>query len=306
MHSQPARPTSSERALAALAHLAGLVHGLGIPLPAYIWSERRKDSPYLSFQALQAYAYQSLGYTVWVLIALGLAVLGLFGLVAVDSFAPIQQPIIQDLLSKAGFLLSAFFGIYNLLAVIAAIACALGWDFRYPLIGRWLTRYLSRAPASPASPALEQDQRFAIAMGHFAVIFPFTGLLGPLVLWIIQGKNSPALRAQSIQTVIYQAIGSVFYTASHTLPLLMIFPLFLGLFSFGNGPEATLFNPFTIILAFFGLCLLSLALLLGPLYHIFGQWAGLQTLLGRDFNYPLIQRFLANWEKSSPANPDLA
>jgi hypothetical protein len=42
------------------------------------------------------------------------------------------------------------------------------------------------------------------------------------------------------------------------------------------------------------MCILAIALLLGPLYHILGQWAGLQVLRGRDFRYPLLGHLIAN------------
>jgi uncharacterized Tic20 family protein len=296
--SEPTLPTGNERILAVLAHLAALAHGLGLPLPALLWAEQRKDSRYVAFQTLQAYGYQSLGYTVWILFSLGLAMLGLFALILVNAFAALGEDSVSIVFFFFGVIVFALFGLYNLLAIVAAAACAFGRDFRYPLLGARLAKYIADTPVSvDASPDHINEERFAVAMGHFAVIFPFYGLLGPLGLWLTAGKRSVFIRAQSSQTVIYQAVGSVLYTVSHLLPIILIFPVFLGLFSFGHGWEAELFNPFTVGLAFFGMCMLSIAVLLGPLYHILGQWAGLQVLLGRDFQYPLVGRIAGRWAK---------
>ena len=295
-------PTGNERILAVLAHLAALAHGLGLPLPALLWAEQRKDSRYVAFQTLQAYGYQSLGYTVWILFSLGLAMLALFALMLVNAFAPLGEDALSIVFFFFGVVVFILFGLYNLLAIVAAGACAFGRDFRYPFLGGRLAKYIADTPVPVgASPDQTNEERFAVAMGHFAVIFPFYGLLGPLGLWLTEGKRSVFIRAQSSQTVIYQAFGSVLYTVSHLLPVLLIFPVFIGLFSFGLGQEAEFFNPFTVGLAFLGMCMLSIAVLLGPLYHILGQWAGLQVLLGRDFRYPLVGRLTARWAK-----PDLS
>jgi uncharacterized Tic20 family protein len=292
--SPPALPTGNERILAVLAHLAALVHGLGLPLPALLWAEQRKDSRYVAFQTLQAYAFQSLGYTLWALTILALAVFLLLGLVIVNALAPIGTEAASTLAFVFSIGVTVLFMIYNLLAIVAALACAFGRDFRFPILGGRLAKYIAYDPASPDTRLDETcEERFAVAMGHFAVIFPFYGLLGPLGLWLTQGKRSAFLRLHSAQTVAYQAVGSVLYTALHLIPLILILPFMIAVFSFGAGPAGDWANPVTAVMALVGLCLLAVGVTLGPLYHILGQWAGLQTLLGRDFRYPLFARLVA-------------
>src|SRR5215510_14127502 len=63
-------PTTEERVWAVLSHLSAIVLGMGILLPIIGWSEQRRKSNYASFQNLQALGYQSLGYTVWILLSL--------------------------------------------------------------------------------------------------------------------------------------------------------------------------------------------------------------------------------------------
>jgi uncharacterized Tic20 family protein len=292
----PTKPTGEERILAVLAHLAALVHGLGLPLPALLWAEQRKNSRYVAFQTLQAYAFQSLGYTLWALTVLALAVLLLLGVTIMNAIAPIGMEAANGLVFVFSIGVMGLFMIYNLLTIVAAIACALGRDFRFPLLGGRLAKYISYDPASPDAPlSRTHEERFAVAMGHFAVIFPFYGLLGPLGLWMTEGKRSAFLRLHSAQTVAYQAVGSVLYTALHLIPLVLILPFMIAVFSLGAGPAADWINPVTAVMALVGLCMLAVGVTLGPLYHILGQWAGLQTLLGRDYNYPLFARLVGRW-----------
>jgi uncharacterized Tic20 family protein len=292
----PTKPTGEERILAVLAHLAALAHGLGLPLPALLWAEQRKNSRYVAFQTLQAYAFQSLGYTLWFLTVLALAVVLLLGMTIINAIAPIGTEAASGLFLVFSIGVAGLFMIYNLLAIVAAIACALGRDFRFPLLGGRLAKYIAYDPASPDAPLNQtHEERFAVAMGHFAVIFPFYGLLGPLGLWITEGKRSAFLRFHSAQTVAYQAAGSLVYTALHLIPLLLMLPFMIAVLSFGAGPAGDWANPVTAVMALAGLCILAVGVTLGPLYHILGQWAGLQTLLGRDFNYPIFARLAARW-----------
>src|SRR5260221_62449 len=68
------------------------------------------------------------------------------------------------------------FGIYFLLPIIAAISCALGKDFRYPLIGDRLARYLGFDSSQSSDESIwlveAHEDRWVSAMGHFSVIIP--------------------------------------------------------------------------------------------------------------------------------------
>jgi hypothetical protein len=66
----------------------------------------------------------------------------------------------------------------------------------------------------------------------------------------------------------------------------MIFLSFSGNFR----PE-----PWMLGVVMGGLCVFSIIALVIPLYHILGQWAGLQVLRGRDYRYPLIGRLSERW-----------
>ncbi len=109
------------------------------------------------------------------------------------------------------------FAAYLLLPVIAAIACAFGRDFRYPVMGTSLARYLGySAQTNAAAMNDDHQERWVAAMGHFSVIIVFWGLLAPVTTWVLQRRHNSFLRFQSMQTTIYQAIVNVILSA---LPL---------------------------------------------------------------------------------------
>jgi uncharacterized Tic20 family protein len=48
------KPASEERIIAALAHLSALALGIGMVVPAILWTSQREKSKYAAFQSLQA------------------------------------------------------------------------------------------------------------------------------------------------------------------------------------------------------------------------------------------------------------
>jgi uncharacterized Tic20 family protein len=101
--------------------------------------------------------------------------------------------------------------------------------------------------------------------------------------------------------VIYQAVGSLVYLGISILATLMFIPLYAGVILAENGATGDAITPFTMVMFILGMCLFGLVTLLGPLYHILGQWAGLRTLQGHDYRYPLIGRLAARWAGLSPS-----
>ena len=121
-------PATEERVWAVLSHLSAIALGMGIVLPVIGWSEQRRKSNYASFQCLQALGYQSLGYTAWLLTYLLLALVFTTALVFISSFMASNG---KNADTFMGIWISIFLliflgtlGVYLLLPVIAAIACA--------------------------------------------------------------------------------------------------------------------------------------------------------------------------------------
>jgi uncharacterized Tic20 family protein len=295
-------PTPEERIWAILSHLSALAFGMGILLPILGWSEQRQKSKYASFQCLQALGYQSLGYTVWVLVSLlGVVLFSIILLVATGiQDRPGSTP---DLLAGlwTGFLvlvIFGLFGIYMVLPVVAAIACGLGKDFRYPLLGNRLATYLGYRPIDESSLVEEHEVRWVAAMGHFSVIIALWGLMAPVTAWIVQGRNSVFLKFQSIQTTAYQVFVTFLYLLAGGVYFIgmMLMVLLFGLsgdtlFSSPAGMAGLLIFFITLLTA-------ALVMLAIPLFHILGQWAGYRTLKGDNYHYPLIGRLVERWKNN--------
>lgn len=282
-------PSTQDRILAVIAHLAALAFGSGVFVPAALWSESRKKSAYLRFQTLQAFGYQSLGYTFWLFGVLLLVILFYVGLLAIALLVPnaAQNETVLAIFSiSIVVLMFGSMGLYLLIPLIGAVLCGLGKDFRCPLLGSRLAHSLGYQPEAGAdSPELDSafEERFAAAMGHFAVILPIWGLLAPAWLWISHKSHSPWLKFQSTQTTIYQAFVNVLYFG---LTFASIFIGFGSMVLFALTADLGEWNPVAGMMVM--ICLLGCTGLVIPLFHILGQWAGLQTLRGRDFKYPLL------------------
>jgi uncharacterized Tic20 family protein len=129
-------------------------------------------------------------------------------------------------------------------------------------------------------------------MGHFSVIIFLWGLLAPLTAWILQGKQSPFLRFQSIQTTIYQVVVNIIYIGATILSFAGMIPLFLwAAFQGSSSSDSTIFMLGPILFLLF-LFFSFLILMIIPLFHILGQWAGYRVLKGDNYRYPLIGRMV--------------
>jgi len=269
---------------------------MGILLPIVGWSDRRRKSDYAAFQSLQALGYQSVGFTVWILSYLIVFIVALIILVNMSFRAQQAGQSFDTALGPGAILLAGivvgFFAIYFLLPIIAAVACAFGKDFRYPILGDRLARYLDYEPTHTEEVPrwLNEDHEFrwVAGMGHFSILIMLWGMLAPLTTWILYDKHSPFLKFQSIQTLIYQAGTTILYFAGGFIYLLGFF-LFFVVMGISGSPILNSSEGMFGILVFGVTLLISfLVLLVIPLLHILGQWAGYRVLKGDDYCYPLI------------------
>ena len=177
--------TSEEKFWAALSHLSALGAGMGVMLPAFAWAANRKKSNYVTFQALQALGYQSLGYT---LVMVAYLVMATAWVIAFEPFLAVNgknSPTFDAWLAILSAVTVFTFGLYLLFPIFAAILCGLGRDFRYPILGDRLARFIGYDPAADGDAGLDElrEERFAASMGHFGVIYPLWGLLVPVGFW---------------------------------------------------------------------------------------------------------------------------
>lgn len=289
-----------DRVWAVVAHLSAIAMGMGIFLPVIGWSESRRKSNYTSFQSLQALGYQSLGYTIWILatlvilIAVSLSsVAGFANLVNAENIeAEVMTFVFAHITLTLGLL-----GIYFLLPIIAAVSCAFGKDFRYPILGNRLAKYLGydfvRSAEEETWLIEEHEDRWVASMGHFSVIIMLWGMLIPIAAWILQGKRSLFLKFQAIQAFAFQAGTLLLYGLSMVIYFggALFFILSVG------GMDAASLDSSAgmtgLVLFFISLlCVFGIVLLI-PLLHIMGQWAGYRILKGYEYRYPIMGKWIA-------------
>ena len=302
-------PTTEDRIWAVISHLSSLAFGMGILLPIIGWSDQRRKSNYASFQCLQALGYQSLGFTIWILSTLVVIILTSVILLAVPGFTGEGSNNVDVI--RAPWMIVFFivvfgiFALYFLLPVIAAIACVLGRDFRYPIMGDRLARYLEYNPALRVEEHTrlieDREFRWVAGMGHFSILIMLWGMLAPLTACILYGRRNTFLRFQSIQTLVFQAGVTILYLGAGSM-FLFGFLLLVVVIGFTGEPNLNSSMRMIGIVILGGSLLISFVIvLLIPLLHILGQWAGYRVLKGDDYRYPWIGRIVDKWISKNSA-----
>ena len=302
-------PSTEDRIWAVLAHLSALVTGMGLPLPIVGWAEQRRKSNYASFQCLQALGYQSLGYTVWVLSSLLIILVLVIAMMAAMSLGERNEQAINRIAAIGMFVIFVVtilsLGVYFLLPVIAAVACALGRDFRYPFMGDRLARYLDYTAGNDGWLNEDHEGRWVAAMGHFSVIIALWGMMAPLTAWIMQGKRNAFLKFQSVQALAFQTFVLLLTLAAGAAYSFgaIVFIMFIG---FTGVPDIT--TPFgiaMIAILIISLVFAAVIMLIVPLFHIMGQWAGYRVLKGDDYRYPVLGKHVENLLQNRKAQPPM-
>lgn len=289
------KSSTEERIWAILSHLSALAFGMGIVLPVIGWSDQRRKSNYASFQSLQALGYQSLGFTIWALSYLVVVIIASMILLIRLGSGDTTNENIRPWLVVLIIVLFGLFAIYFILPIVAAVACGLGREFRYPILGDRLARYLAYDPdekSEEQSLNENHEYRWVAAMGHFSILIVIWGMLAPLAAWILQGRANRLLKFQSIQTLVYQAIATLLYFVAMGMYMFAVVLIFAGI---GAIEQVNLSSPIGVvgIIIFAVSTLIAILLLLFlPFMHIIGQWAGYRVLKGDNYRYPLIGSFI--------------
>ena len=290
------KPIIEERVWAVFAHLSTLAMGIGLPLPIVGWSQNRRKSNYASFQCLQALGYQTLGYTIWILATLVFLVVSSVGFIAGIQTIDTLEADLNAWTAAYSLFIFGLIALYFVLPVIGAVACALGRDFRYPLMGNRLARYLgydlARSSEEQTWLIEEHEDRWVASMGHFAVIIVLWGLLAPIVSWALEGKRSLFLKFQSAQTVAYQVLTLGLYFAAGFLYFFAILVFALTVGFEGEVAMVSTSGMIGAIVFLVTLLIAMLILLIVPLFHILGQWAGYRVLKGDKYRYPIVGKMV--------------
>jgi uncharacterized Tic20 family protein len=290
------KPTTEERIWAVISHLSALAFGMGIALPVVGWSDQRQKSKYASFQCLQALGYQSLGYTIWLLTYIILVIFLLLLFILAQGSIQRNQSLLFAWVVIFVVGMIGLLGLYLVLPVIAAIACAFGRDFYYPIMGRRLAQFLESKSSEGNDDSRfwneEHADRWVAAMGHFSVIIIFWGVLAPGTAWVLQGGRNSFLKFQSVQATLYQIavnlfyLGAVFLSIFGTIPMALLSGLQTGT---SAGSSTTMIG---LVIFLVTMLVAFLFLLIVPLFHILGQWAGYRVLKGDKYRYPILGKLI--------------
>lgn len=141
---------SEERVWAALAHATVILFGWGLVGPVLVWVMQRRKSAYASFHALQALVYQTFFMLYYMVVTFCLTlffIAFIFGFMMALEPSSMNEPPMFIFIGEFLYFIAIFaaFGIYMLLGLIGAGLCLAGKNFRYPLVGRWIERYINRS-----------------------------------------------------------------------------------------------------------------------------------------------------------------
>lgn len=136
-------PTSDEKIMAALAHGSIFFAFLGPNAPVAIWASQRKKSNYVRFHALQAMGYQAVMFWLW--IAAMILIMCLAFPISMSMLEDSQNTAAAPFFVQVFMFLTIFgmMGLFFLAGIIGAVACLLGREFRYPILGTQVKKFLA-------------------------------------------------------------------------------------------------------------------------------------------------------------------
>jgi uncharacterized membrane protein len=141
--------------------------------------------------------------------------------------------------------------------------------------------------ASDVNPLSDREERLLGALAHGSVIGQGIGILVGVVLYVTQRDRSRRVAFQALQAAIYQFVGLLL-----TIGLWLVWGIIYGIsmIPLFQHPEA--FEDAPPPLFFISMAGMVVPLAVMVLWGLYGLWAALQTLRGRDFRYPVIGRLV--------------
>jgi uncharacterized Tic20 family protein len=154
------------------------------------------------------------------------------------------------------------------------------------------------------SSATTQDERILAALSHASVILPFWGLIGSIVIWATQREKSSFVGFQALQGVAYQIIlvlgafvGGACYACSF-FGLFLLTPVgILAAEEMGdpNTIGGLVAVMVTFATTFFPFCIMSLFILIGLAFVLYGLYGAVRVLQGHHFRYAVVGRRLEEY-----------
>jgi uncharacterized Tic20 family protein len=148
---QNSLPNQNDKIMAALGHISVLLPLIGLIAPIIIWTTQKERSKYVSFQVLQAIAYQLVMILAY-FVAMGCYMISFFASFFTLPFAS-QGP--NPSVGPFGmlgffipFLIFGFIfiggGLFILYGIVGAVFAIQGKNFRYFIIGDRIARFLEK------------------------------------------------------------------------------------------------------------------------------------------------------------------
>jgi uncharacterized Tic20 family protein len=292
--------TTKERLLAALSHAGAFIPGFGIIIPALVWSLRRKKSKYISDQSAQAVAYQIGFNVIYFLVMLVLCILLLLAvLVGFNLMKNSTRPEMFVFLFD-GILIGSIVllcGVYAIIALVGVITCLLGKEFSYPILGKWMHKYLAQpVPDEKVNPAtrMESIDRWMAGWGHLAIFIPLWGIAMPLIFLLNADKSEIDFRRESKHAAVFQGIqaaGLLFFQVI-IFVLNFIFILFIPAFSQNSSSPDSGMMIAAMGVGLIFLFIILIYLLILAIFQTLGIVAAVKTLQGKKYTYPIIGNWL--------------
>lgn len=142
--------------------------------------------------------------------------------------------------------------------------------------------------------ASQGEDRLVAALCHLGAFVSFFGILVALIVWLTQKARSRWLGFQALQALFFQGIAFGLYYLAGVMMAAAYFVFIMPLIVFsetGWGDRVPyLLVPFLFV--FFGMILLMLAATF--VYYLLAVLAGVNTLRGKDYRYPLIGKLTEN------------
>jgi uncharacterized Tic20 family protein len=246
--------------------------------------------------------YFWLWMAVWILVMLSfVCLIPALGIFMESSREPAMIPFLFQI--PIFLIVFGFIGLFFILGLVGAVSCLLGRDFRYPLLGTWLERYLGY-DTTPESQIVEtQEDNWVAGICHATAILQLWGVVTPLIVWFSQKERSARLQFQSLQASLYQIIALAVYMLG--MAIYMVF--FMGMFAttIVSGPmrgsnELQGLPAFKMAVFFVVMMVFVLVIMVGmPIYYLLAGLAGFRVIRGHHFRYPILGKIIEKRLKPS-------
>jgi uncharacterized Tic20 family protein len=146
----------------------------------------------------------------------------------------------------------------------------------------------------PSTTLPSQDERITAALAHGAIIIPYVGILGPIMVWVTQKERSAYVALQALQAIALQALLIVLWflgMGCYMCSIIGMIPATIVMAQ--TTPEDFLGLGFIFPFAVFGM-----VMLIQFFFVIYGVVGVVQCLRGRDFRYVLVGGWVERYSKS--------